>query len=335
MRQLGILFIFITLVFSASCGPAPTPILIYLPTGTATSTVLTETPQPAPVVTTVVPLTDHLMTPAAVTPLPGHLVYDVESARRAAPYGDSYKVNLLERPFLQNMKYTPDLDIVTFNLSEDQDWYYVSIELSGDNPNNSLGINYGVEIDLGTDGFGDFLIWAKPPYKTEWETSTVQVYSDSNHDSAGVSSSRSDAVFNGNGYDTLVFDGPTSQYIQAADPDLAWVRTSADPRAVVQFAFKKSLTGPAFMLGIVADAGLKDVSKFSYNDYFLEAEAGSPLRSGQYYPLGVVYAVDNTCWEAYNMQNLGFISKLCSSSEAPTTNRPQNDNSPSSTLSYP
>ena len=62
------------------------------------------------------------------------------------------------------------------------------------------------------------------------------------------------------------------------------------------------------MLGVVADAGLKDVSKFSDNDYFVEAEAGSPLRNGQYYPFGVVYAVDNTCWEAYDMQNLGFIS---------------------------
>jgi hypothetical protein len=257
----------------------------------------------------------------------------VESSRRAAPYGDSYNVNLLERPFLQDMEYTPDLDIVTFNLSEDADWYYVSIELSGNNPNNSLGINYGVEIDLGTDGFGDFLIWAKPPYTAEWETVNVQVYSDLDHDSAGVSSARSDAVFNGNGYDNLVFDGAS---IQSADPDVAWVRTTADPRGVIQFAYKKSLTGPVFMLGIVADAGLKDVSKFSYNDYFLEADAGSPVRSERYYPLGAIYAVDNTCWEAYNMQNLGFISKLCSSSEAPATyNRPREDESTVSTLFYP
>ncbi len=89
----------------------------------------TSTPEPATVApTTAIPPTEtveptvtptptiaHLEIPADKPPV-GGLVYDVTSKDTApelrAPYGDSYQINRLERPFLQNMKYVPDLDIV-------------------------------------------------------------------------------------------------------------------------------------------------------------------------------------------------------------------------------
>ena len=89
-------------------------------------------------------------------------------------------------------------------------------------------------------------------------------------------------------------------------------------RALLQIAFKKDLTGPAFMLGVVSDAGLKDVSKFDYVDHIAEADAGSSVRNNPYYPLGVLYAVDNTCWEAYGMQTTGYEPKLCQPILQPT-----------------
>jgi hypothetical protein len=287
----------------------------------------------APTGTEVIPITGHLMKPADLAPISGNLIYDVTSSGNTAPYGDIYKLNRLERPFLQDMIYVSDMDIATFNLSEDADWYYVSMELQGSDPNNAIGINYGVEIDLDFDGFGDFILWARPPYSTTWDTSTVQIFKDTDHDSAGELSQQSDTSANGNGYDTQVFDGGASQ---AADPDLAWVRINADPKSTVQFAFKKSLTGSFFMLGVVADAGLRDLSKFDYNDHFKEDEAGSPEQNTAYYPLGSLYAVDSTCWEAYGIQTTGFEPKLCQPILQPTpSHAPAVDDSMACIPAYP
>ena len=293
-----ILLVLVGVIACASLSPITTS----LP-----PTEMNETSAPAPTATETSRST-HSMQPADVPPAPGKLVYDVESSGNAAPYGDTYKLNRLERPFLKDMTYVPDLDIVSFHLSQDEDWYYISVELKGTDPNNSLGIDYGVEIDLDADGFGDTLIWAHPPYTPAWSTDTVQVFKDTNHDTGGVSSLEADAASGGNGYDTLVFDGGASQN---SDPDLAWVRMTSDPKATVQFAFKKSLSGNFFMLGVVSDAGLKDVTKFDYNDHFNLAEAGSPEVGNSNYPLKALYAVDNTCWEAYGLSTTGYEPKLC------------------------
>ena len=165
-----------------------------------------------------------------------------------------------------------------------------------------------MEVDLNADGFGDYIIWAHPPYRPAWETGTVQVFKDSNHDTGGLSPVQSDASSNGNGYDTLVFDGGASQN---ADPDLAWVRINGGDEATIQFAFKKSLTGSSFTMGVVSDAGLKDVSKFDYSDRFKEADGGSPVRNKKYYPLGSLYAVDNTCWEEYGIKATVNELRVC------------------------
>src|SRR3990172_5100870 len=99
----------------------------------------------------------HIQSPATTLGF-GTYIYDVESsgtaAERRAPYGDSYNINRLERPFLQDMTYVSDLDIVRFSVSQDDAWFYVSIKLITNDPNNSLGINYGVELDTNHDGFG-------------------------------------------------------------------------------------------------------------------------------------------------------------------------------------
>jgi hypothetical protein len=103
-----------------------------------------------PVVDTVIPATPtvsvtHINSPS--TSSAGLYIYDVESSTTApekrAPYGDSYDINRLERPFLQDMTYVPDLDIVKANVGQDADWFYVSVDLVGTDPNNSLGISSG------------------------------------------------------------------------------------------------------------------------------------------------------------------------------------------------
>ena len=131
------------------------------------------------------------------------------------------------------MVYNPDLDIVTFNLLEDKEWYYVSIELVGFDPNNTIGIQYGLELDLDRDGFGDYVIIGKPPFTPAWSADNVQVYKDENHNTGGLSGAKSDAPFPGDGYEKLIFNGGIGE-----DPDLAFVRINAGRRATVQFAFK-------------------------------------------------------------------------------------------------
>jgi hypothetical protein len=272
-------------------------------------------------VATALPVVTHIQTPSSPSN-PGVLIYDVESSSTApekrAPYGDSYDIDRLERPFLQDMTYVSDLDIVRFNVAQDADWYYISMKLIGNNPNNNLGLNYGVEIDVDHNGFGDYLIWAQPPYTNTWDTANVRIYADENHDTAGASAEKSDAPFTADGYETLIFNGGVGD----ADPDLAWIRTEAGPDATIQFAFKKSWSGTVFMLGVLSDAGLKDPGKLDYVDRFTEAEAGSPVKDKQYYPLGELHSVDNTCQEAFGFKPTGYEPKLCPRPDVQPTRKP-------------
>ena len=303
------------LPFFAASVPTTTPVPPMpppLPTETATMP-----PAPTEILPTNTPEIIHTMTPASPASI-GAIVYDVFSKDTApekrAPYGDSYQINRLERPFKQDMAYVSDMDIVTFNLVEDADWYYISIELIGSDPNNSININYGVEIDHDADGFGDVIVWAEPPYTSEWSNTNVQVFEDKNHDSGGLSADLSDAPLDTDGYETLRFDRGLGE-----DPDLAWVRINAGTQATVQFAFKKSLTNGSFMLGVLADANLRDVTKLNYNDRFTAEEAGSPVRSNRYYPLGELYLIDNSCREAFGFKPNGYEPQLCPRPEKPTS----------------
>ncbi len=269
----------------------------------------------------------HLVTPAEVVPS-GLMVPDVVSQDTApekrAPYGDSYDINRFERPFLQDMTYVPDLDISSFTVSSDADWWYVSIQLVGNDPNNKLGIDYGVELDTDHDGFGDYLIWAHPPYGTTWDTAPVQIFQDKNHDTGGLSAEKSDAPLKADGYETRIFNGGNGD----SDPDMAWVRIIQGPAAIVQFAFKRSWSGSVFMIGPIADAGLKDPGKMDYNDRFTIAEAGSPIRNNPNYPLKALFAVDNDCRAAIGFNPNGFEPQLCPSLAPPATKAPHKTPSP-------
>jgi hypothetical protein len=276
----------------------------------------TATPPPTLIPATATVVLTHTMTPT--DPRGGKLVYDVESASTApelrAPYGDSYDMNRLERPFLQDMAYVPDLDINSFTVAKDNDWWYVSLDLIGADPNNPQGINYGVELDLDRDGFGDYLIWAHPPYTDQWDTVPVQVYQDNNHNTGGTSGTKSDAPFDADGYETLIFDGS----VGGNDPDVAWVRVNAGPQANVQFAFKRSWSGSIFMLGVIADAGLKDPGKLDYVDRFPIADAGSPVKQNQNYPLEELFLVDNTCRDAFGFEPTHYEPQGCPVAPTPT-----------------
>jgi hypothetical protein len=311
VKTQGLLVLFLAFILACNL-----PSSIPTETNSSTAPAADGTSSTAPIIeagtptATSTPAITHSKTPSTSPPL-GQVVYDVESsgtaAEKRAPYGDSYDINRLERPFLQDMTYIPDLDIVTYSVGQDSDWYYVSIELIGTDPNNALGINYGVELDINHDGFGDHIIWATPPYTPNWDTLNVKIYSDNNHNTGGLSAEKSDAPFTADGYETLSFNGGVGD----ADPDMAWVRVNAGRQATVQFAFKKSWSGTVFMLGVVADSGMQDVTKLDYVDRFTETEAGSPVKNKEYYPLKSLFEVDNACREAFGFKPTGYEPQLC------------------------
>lgn len=272
----------------------------------------TLTPSPLPPPGTVTPGVVHSFFPTEVQTT-GVINYDVDSRGTApehrAPYGDSYKLNRFERPFTQNvMDYLPEVDIQKFRIISDTNWYYVFMEVADVNSAGGLTADYGVELDFDRDGHGDFLIWAKPPFGTSWTTEGLTVFSDSNNDTGGLSPERADLNFSGNGYDQVVVSSGRG----GVDPDLAWVRIDPHSVTTIQFAFKKSLVGSTFMWGVWADLGLRDPSKFSYNDYFTEEQAGSPEKSEtKFYPIKAIYAVDNTCRAAYGFKPTENEPLLC------------------------
>lgn len=288
-----------------------------------------EPPQPAPTIL------QHQAIPVSAPdaqPYPDVTSVDTASEKRA-PYGDSFEINRLERPFTQDMTYIPDMDISAFSISEDSDWYFVSMGLVGNNPNSSPSIRFALELDTNRDSFGDFLIVADPPYSESWTADNIKVYADTNHDSAGASPIRSDAPFSGNGYDKLI-NSPLEGI--GDDFDLAWIRINAGPLAVVQFAFKKSFSGDAFMYAVMADAGLKDVARLDYVDYFTEKDAGSPVRDNPNYPLKELYAVDNTCLQAFGFEPSRLEPKICPDIVQPENNvrDPRGPTAPACELDY-
>jgi hypothetical protein len=276
---------------------------------------VTVTPSPTPELPTPTLEIFHSLIPSTNVK-PGKLINDVVSADTApekrAPYGDSYDINRFERPFLQDMTYVADLDIVSFNLAYDEKFFYVSIQLLGTNPNNDMGFNYGVELDTNADGFGDMIIIAHPPYDVDWSTDNVQIVQDTNRDTGGLSAEKSDAPLPGDGYDEIIYDGGRGA---GDDPDLAWVRVNAGNKATVQFAFKKTWAGTRFMYGVIADGGLKSIADLDYVDRFTEEEAGSPVKNNQYYPLKALYAVDNVCRDVFGFTGTEQEPQRCLSTK--------------------
>lgn len=325
MAMLVVLASALACYFPTSGNSANTPVIpgeIVTPGGEA----------PAPAMVTATVAVTHVMVPSE-PPGAGRLVYDVSSQETAleqrTPYGDSYQINRLERPFGQDMTYISYLDIKSYTAASDTNWWYVTVKLAGANPSSDSTAVYGVELDKDHDGFGDFLIWARPPFTNGWDTASTKIFQDKNHDTGGLSAEKSDAPITTDGYEIQIFNGGVGD----ADPDLAWVRTSGSAADTVQFAFKKAWSGTTFMLGVLGDSGLKDPGKLDYVDRFTAAEAGSPVRDNSNYPLKALFAVDNVCREAFGFDATGYEPQLCPRAEP--TKKPKPTSEPSTAVPPP
>ncbi|MBL1195193.1 MAG: hypothetical protein HND51_12595, partial [Chloroflexi bacterium] len=212
---------------------------------------------------------------------------------------DRWEDNYLERPHdVRAQDYYPGLDITAGQFGSEGQWLYAMIEtFSADevaaSPNNvqarpintnavaeTLTGSYAIEIDLDFDMRGDVLIVVTNPagnLGTEWGVTGVQVWVDQNSDIGSETAFFADGQSNGDGYESLIFDGG-----RGTDADLAWARISPDDASVVEFAFKPTAVGGAtiFHWMMWASAGALDPAMFDYVDAF----------DGD-----VVWMVDNTC----------------------------------------
>jgi hypothetical protein len=242
---------------------------------------------------------------------PGYIqkwFYDTDSSSGTVTSGDDYVANLYERPFTESeMAYRPDVNIVKTEISEDNNFYYVTLYLEGTHPEGQLQAAYGVEIDANRDGRGDLLVIADRPSATEWDITGVSVHKDPNKDVGGVRILRPEAGYSGDGYEQTLLSADVLE-----DPDLAWARVSMDGSPNVTLAFKKSMINTdTFVWGVWAADELLDPALMDLHDHFTQTEAGSPYPAHSAYPLAGISLVDNTCRETYRFEAEEPIPGLC------------------------
>jgi hypothetical protein len=281
-----------------------------------------ETPGEPPVEPSATGPVVHILAPAEFYGMDRFIndtVCEVTGVQGRAPGGDQIEINRYERPFVANtMQYLPFLDIKRAELDHEAPWIYIALWLvAPPSERGALTPLYGVEIDVDIDGRGDFLVWGSAPTSSVWTTDGVQVWLDANDDVGAVNPLEPDAPAVSSGYETSIFNAGRGN-----DPDGAWIRLGAGGGGDIQLAIKESLLGapPTFMWNAWTDAGLQQPGWFDYNDHFTSAEAGSPLvELKALYPVKAIFAVDNTCREAFGFTPGGTEPGVCQQVRPPAT----------------
>ena len=257
--------------------------------------------------------------------------YDTDSsttaASKSAAGGDDYYSNKYERPFSQtDMVYYPDLDILKAEISNDSNFFYITITVKGLNPTTgNLTGTFGAELDTDLDGRGDFLLYCDVPNFNDWKIDTAHAFKDTNNDVGGALPTRHDANYTGDGFETMIFS-PTI----LDDPDGLWCRQRAGADVKVDLAIHKTLVGNPgqFAWGVWTDLGLKQPGWFDYNDHFTFDQAGSPMSGTSYYPLKEIHSLDSTCREAFGFEPSTIILGMCFVPTPTPTKPPEPTNTP-------
>ncbi|KAA3647756.1 MAG: hypothetical protein DWQ07_01885 [Chloroflexi bacterium] len=208
---------------------------------------------------------------------------------------DSWQLNRYERPFNASNQdeYYANLDILSADLGSDGEWFYLRItpyDLAEGQPLAGL---YGLEMDLGMEGRGDYLVLADLSQLDEnWDVLGVQVFADSNDDVGNQVPREPDLLGEIDGYDLDLFNQGTG-----VDKDFAWARTVNDIRPAIEIAFKTDLVSAdaTFKWWVWSDDGVEQPNSFDYHDAIAHEAAGDVYQGQQYFPSNEIYALDNTC----------------------------------------
>jgi len=233
------------------------------------------------------------------------LFYDTKKVKT----GDEFYKNRFERPFTSvDMVYLPDLDIVNFSITSDEDFFYVKISMVDlDSATQSLTGSYGVEIDRNADGRAEILLTTHAPYTAEFSADNVAAYLDVNSDIGGNIINRPDD-FPSDGFEKTIFDLSQGVY-PAGNPDLVWVRQTIDgtlPAVEIAFARQMFKEGKeAFMWSVLSSDVVINPASLYYQDYFTAEDAGAANSDDPNYPLKNLAAMDNTCRVPLGFQAIG------------------------------
>lgn len=223
--------------------------------------------------------------------------------------GDEFYKNRFERPFTSvDMNYLPDLDIVNFSITSDENFFYINISMVEPDPaTQSLTGFYGVEIDRNADGRAELLLTTRPPYSAEFTADNVAVYLDVNSDVGGNIVNRPDD-FPGDGFEKTIFDLSRGIYPEG-NPDLVWVRQTTDGTLpAVEIAFERQMFKDgkeAFMWSVLTSDAAIDPALLYYNDSFTPEQAGAANTDDPNYPIKELAAMDNTCRVPLGFQAAG------------------------------
>ena len=321
-KILLMLFVLLTLLLQA-CGKSASPTaVVTVPTPVVVAnTAVQATPETVPSAeATSMPVVTvtHSVIPSAGTSdrATAHdnensLFFDTKKVKT----GDEFYKNRFERPFTSvDMNYLPDLDIVNFSITSDDNFFYVKISMVGlDAATQSLTGFYGIEIDRNADGRAEMLLTTRPPYTAEFSADNVSAYLDINSDVGGNIINRPDA-FGDNGFEAVIFDLNKGVYPEG-DPDLLWVRQTTDsdlPAVEIAFARWMFKDGKeAFMWSVLSSDTPIDPTKLYYHDHFTAEQAGAANTDDPNYPLKELAAVDNTCRVPLGFQATGIEPMGC------------------------
>ena len=326
-RNLRILSAALLFALTVACGlsidtgaPAPTaepaqPVVAptVAPPTAAPPTAEPPTPEPAPAATAETapePTVEQFSLSPGEPPEPSRVLEDADGGLRRDEKrtlsGDAILDNRYERPFTQTaMDYEPDVDIQKAEIANDDAFYYFTIRVKGmDMGAGQFTAFYGVEFDRTQTGRGDLLVLASDP-QPEWSTANVFIYADKNGTVGGLRPMVAEANMGSDGYEsTLAMQGDQVAFARV-DPK--------DPYAV-QLAISRFLVKEGeFLWGAWVDKGVKDPSKFDYNDTFSPVVAGSPLKPDVDYPLKALFSVDNTCRLPYGEVKSTAVPGICKS----------------------
>ena len=232
--------------------------------------------------------------------------------------GDEFYKNRFERPFTPfDMAYLPDIDIVNFSITSDENFFYINISMVGlDSATQSLTGFYGVEIDRNADGRAEVLLTTHPPYTAEFTADNVGAYLDVNSDVGGNIINRPDD-YKSDGFEATIFDLSQGIYPKG-NPDLVWVRQTTDrtlPAVEIAFARQMFKGGKeAFMWSVLSSHSTIDPASLYFQDHYTAEQAGAANTDNPNYPIKDLAAMDNTCrvplgFQASGIETLGCFVK--------------------------
>lgn len=221
--------------------------------------------------------------------------------------------NLYERPHGSDGAYLPDLDLISAELSTDQDWIYISLRL-GKAPTPGSGLHYSVEFDTDLDARPDVLVTGYPQGLTEWSARGMRVYLDPDRN-VGGDQPRLAEVHVGE------WDGYEIQHETAVSVErpLVSLRPSPGDPLVMQLAVSRWMLGDpaAFAWRAWAEGSVFNPGRQEYNDFHSLEAAGSPYQTSASYPSLSLVAVDNTCVLTFGFELEAPLPGYCATTLEP------------------